>query len=437
MAFLARWTDFLPDAQGLIERRASPLARVLVLSIAGLFGCLIGWMAWAQVEQVVRAEGQVEPKGRAKLINHPSGGKIAEILVEEGEHVAAGAVLVRFDPEIRKAERADLQARSAAATASVARLEAEAEGREPAFPSLLAEADPALVEDELRLSRARADAAANEKRALEDRIRAKTADTRAAAAEIARLRNSLSLQNQQLDAVRELAGRDLYPRMKLVAVEQQVADLAGELAKAEQYLLTARAELEESRTRSASVDTERRSSVLTELASVRAERDRLMRLLAGQDALLRGLTVTAPVAGYVQDIQVSAAGQSVAANQPIMKLVPSDQGLVIAARVQNDDIGHLREGMAARVKVHAFDFVRFGALEGQLQSIASDARRDQPDAVPVYAVTVVTDEVAGGGGPRIQPGMLVDVEIAVGKRTVLGYLTDRLRRIGDEAFSEL
>ncbi|WP_027135959.1 HlyD family type I secretion periplasmic adaptor subunit [Geminicoccus roseus] len=437
MAFLARWTDFLPDAQGLIERRASPLARVLVLSIAGLLACLIGWMAWAQVEQVVRAEGQVEPKGRAKLINHPNGGKIAEILVEEGEHIAAGAVLVRFDPEIREAERADLRARLASATASAARLEAEADNREPAFPSLLAEADPALIEDELRLSRARTDAAANEKRALEERILARTSDTKAAAAEIARLRNSLSLQRQQLEAVRELASRDLYPRMKLVAVEQQVADLAGELAKAEQHLLTARAELEESRTRSAAIDTERRSSVLTELALVRAERDRLARQLDAQDALLRGLAVTAPVAGFVQDIQISAAGQAVAPNQPIMKLVPSDEGLVIAARVQNDEIGHLREGMVARVKVHAFDFVQFGALEGQLQTIAPDARRDRPDAAPVYAVTVVTGEPAGRNGPRIQPGMLVDVEIAVGKRTVLGYLTDRLRRIGDEAFSEL
>ncbi len=437
MAFLARWTDFLPDAQGLIERRASPLARVLVFTIAGLFATMVGWAAWAQVEQVVRAGGQVEPRGRAKLINHPDGGKIAEILVQEGDHVEAGAVLVRFDPEVREDELEDVRARLAAATAAAARLEAESEGKEPSFPALLAEGAPGLVQDELRLSRARADAAANEKQALEDRILAKTSETKAAAAEIARLRNSLSLQRQQLDAVRELADRELYPRMKLVAVEQQVADLAGELAKAEQHLVTARAELGEARTRTASIGTERRAKVLAELAAVAAERDRLARQLESQTALLRGLIVTAPVAGFVQDIQVSARGQSVGANQPIMKLVPSDEGLVIAARVQNEDIGHLHEGMAARVKVHAFDFVRFGALQGHLQSIAPDARRDQPERPPVYAVTVVADPGNDAAGPRIQPGMVVDVEIAIGKRSVLSYLTDRLSRIGDEAFSEL
>jgi multidrug efflux pump subunit AcrA (membrane-fusion protein) len=139
----------------------------------------------------------------------------------------------------------------------------------------------------------------------------------------------------------------------------------------------------------------------------------------------------------VQELQVSAAGQSVAANQPIMKLIPSDEGLVVAARVRNADVGHLTEGMPARIKVHAFDFVRFGAINGRLQKIASDARRMDPDTEPVYAVTVVTDDEAGEAGRRIQPGMLVDVEIQVGKRTVLDYLTDRLRRIGDEAFSEL
>ena len=437
MAFLARWTDFLPDAQGLIERRPSPLVRVLVVAISGLFLTVVGWMSWAQVEEVVRAEGQIEPKGRAKLINHPSGGKIAEILVQEGDHVAAGEVLIRFDPEIRLRERADLLARLATASASAARLEAEAEGKEPEFPRLVAEADPALAVSELRLSQARSDATMNEKRALEERITAKTADSKAAAAEIARLKNSLALQRQQLDAVRELAAKELYPRMKLVAVEQQVAELAGQLAKAQQQQLTAHAELEESRTRALSVDTDRRSNVLSELASVSAERDRLARMVDSQDALLRGLTVVAPVAGFIQDIQVSAAGQSVAANQPIMKLVPSDEGLVVAARVKNDDIGHLHEGMPARIKVHAFDFVRYGALEGHLDKIATDAKRDQQDKQPIYAVTVLTDDRSGSNRPKIQPGMLVDVEIAVGTRTVLSYLTDRLRRIGDEAFSEL
>ncbi|HEX2524714.1 MAG TPA: HlyD family type I secretion periplasmic adaptor subunit [Geminicoccus sp.] len=437
MALIARWTDFLPDAQGLMERRASPLARILVLAITGMFGVMLCWMAWAEVEQVVRAEGQIEPQGRAKIINHSGGGKVAEILVREGDHVAAGTMLVRFDPEVRLGERADMRARLTAATASIARLEGEAENREPAFPALLAEADPMLVQEERRLSDARADLMATAKQALDEQIRAKAADTKAAAAEIARLRNSLSLQRQQLDAVRELAAKELYPRMKLVAVEQQVAELAGELAKAEQRLVTARAELDETRARLAAVDTERRSRALGELTALRAERDRLVRLLQTQDTLLQGLTVTAPVAGFVQELQVSAAGQSVAANHPIMKLIPSDEGLVVAARVRNADVGHLTEGMPARIKVHAFDFVRFGAINGRLQKIASDARRMDPDTEPVYAVTVVTDDEAGEAGRRIQPGMLVDVEIQVGKRTVLDYLTDRLRRIGDEAFSEL
>ena len=89
--------------------------------------------------------------------------------------------------------------------------------------------------------------------------------------------------------------------------------------------------------------------------------------------------------------------------------------------------------------VQRVDFVRFGALSGRLQKIAPDARRIDPAAEPVYAVTVVADDERDLSEPRrrIQPGMLVDVEIEVGKRTVLAYLTDRLRRIGDEAFSEL
>jgi HlyD family type I secretion membrane fusion protein len=240
--------------------------------------------------------------------------------------------------------------------------------------------------------------------------------------------------------VRELAAKELYPRMKLIAVEQQVAETDGQLAKAQQSLATARAELEEARSRLTGLDRDRHAAVLAELATVSAEEEQLERQIEAQDVLVRGLVVMAPVAGTVQELQVSAIGQSVAANQPMMKLIPSDAGLVVEARVRNEDVGHIREGMPVRLKVHAFDFVRFGALEGRIEKIASDARRDQPEAAPAYSVTIVTtgaDHAGRGPVPRIQAGMLVDAEIEIGRRTVLGYFTDRLRRIGDEAFSEM
>ena len=106
-----RYAEFLPDAEGLIERGHSPVAGLLILAVAAIFGGLIGWAGLTEVEQVVRADGQVEPAGRVKLVNHPDGGRIAEIHVAEGEQVAAGQPLVTFDPELIQTQLAELTGR--------------------------------------------------------------------------------------------------------------------------------------------------------------------------------------------------------------------------------------------------------------------------------------------------------------------------------------
>lgn len=123
-----RFAEFLPDAEGVIERRHSPVAGLLILAVAVAFGSALGWAALTEVEQVVSAEGQVKPAARVKLVNHPDGGRIAEVHVVEGQRVAAGAPLVTFDPELVRAELAELTGRWQVKSAEVARLRAEATG---------------------------------------------------------------------------------------------------------------------------------------------------------------------------------------------------------------------------------------------------------------------------------------------------------------------
>ena len=155
-------TDFLPDADALIERRSSPLAGTLVACIAVLVAAMIAWLAWAQVEEVVRAQGRVEPAGRVKLVNHPQGGRVSIVHVREGQRVAAGAPLVTFDPAVSESEHAELLGRWQARAVETARLEAEAAGRSILrLDADLAAARPDLVEAQTRLLKARAAAQAS------------------------------------------------------------------------------------------------------------------------------------------------------------------------------------------------------------------------------------------------------------------------------------
>lgn len=263
-------------------------------------------------------------------------------------------------------------------------------------------------------------------------------ELRTAAAEVGRLRNSLTLLTQQRDAVRALAERGLYPTLKLVAVERQYSDDAGELSKAEAGLESAQSALAEAQSRLDGLATERRSEVLAELAAATAERDRLGEQLRAQDAILDALVVTAPSAGIVQEIVVTAAGQAVAPHETLMKLVPQSDGLVVEAKVANRDIGRLHAGMNATVKVRAFDYLRYGSLDGVVQKVAADATPDPRTGDLAYGVTVVTARShfgAKAGEFDVVPGMAVDVELKVGERTILSYLTDRIFRV-KEAFRE-
>ncbi len=430
---------FPADLEERLDHQPPLFTAALLLAIVALLTGLFLWMGWARVERTVVAEGRVEPAGRVKLINHPFGGRVAAIHVREGERVDAGQPLLTLDGETQRAAYRERQGRLWLAIAEVARLEAEAEGREPVFDTELRERRPDLVASQQALFEARLQALAARREVLEQNLRSRENQVRLRAAEVARLEEGLGLLRKQLEAVRALTERGLYPRLKLVALERQESDARGELEKARAALAAARAALAEGRSELAGLDKNRRRDVLAELERVRAERDRLREEVEAQRSRLADLVLRAPIAGIVEDLGVTAPGQAIPANTPVMKLVPVGEELVVGVRVANDDIAEIREGMPVTLKVRAFDFLRYGTLSGRVRSISADASEPAPGEVPAYRVVVAAErprDPARGSDMRILPGMLVDVEFRAGERTVLSYLTDRILRRGAEAFRE-
>jgi membrane fusion protein, adhesin transport system len=431
--------DRPPSAQALIDGPPSSVAGLLIATIAALVGALIGWLAWAQVEEVVKATGRVEPQGRVKVVNHPRGGRIAAVHVRDGDRVEAGQPLVTFAAEIASSERAELLGRWQVRAVEAARLEAEgAGGPTLAVEPALAQARPDLVAAAGAMLAARLDALASRRESAAKQAQARRAELDTAAAEVGRLRNRVTLARQERAAVRELAARGLYPNLKLLAVERQTGDAEGDLAKAEAALSAAKAALAEAQSRLTGVDRDWRSALLGDLAQATAERDRLAEQLRAQTTLVEETVLKAPAAGVVQDLAVTGPGQAVGATEPLMKVVPLGDGLVVEARVANEDIGRLAVGMPAQVKVRAFDYLRFGTLEGTVRRVAADATPDPRTGALAYAVTVATDREHLGALPGdldVAPGMVVDVELKVGERTILSYLTDRILTFG-EAFRE-
>lgn len=432
--------ELLPgDIRALLERRRSPVAGVLIGSVALLLVAAVAWTAWARVDEVVKAQGEVEPAERVKLMNHPRGGRIATLDVVDGQRVEAGQVLLTFAPEIDAKEEAELRGRWQVRLAEIAVLEAEIED-EPLQPlaELLSHRADLVAEAEARLI-ARREAREGQRDALQRNVEGHGAALRSAEAEIDRLESGTVLLAQQADSVRQLAERGLYPRMKMVELERQVVDMRGELAKAKADLATARASHAESQSRLGAFDKDWRRELLESLSTAMAERDQIAEQLGAQTAVVAELVLKAPVDGIVQELKPAAAGQSIAANEPILKLVPVADGLVIKALVANPDIGRVVPGMPATVKVRAYDFARFGSIDGEVTRISADALTGEvPGELPSFAVEVATlkDHMGADGAFPVLPGMVVDVELLVGERTILSYLTDTLTTMKERAFKE-
>jgi multidrug efflux pump subunit AcrA (membrane-fusion protein) len=223
----SRYAEFLPDAEGLVERRHSPVAGLLILAVATVFGGLIGWAGLTEVEQVVRAQGQVEPADRVKVINHPDGGRLAEIHVGEGDAVVAGQPLVTFDGELVRTELAELTGRWQVKAAEVARLLAEASGEDPVFDPELVQQRPALVQQQVALLETRRAAHASRAETLMQTAERRSSEIASPSAEQHRFRARQGPVGKEVPAVRTPAEKALHPRLRQVAKERELSDVVG------------------------------------------------------------------------------------------------------------------------------------------------------------------------------------------------------------------
>ncbi|MCB1970298.1 MAG: HlyD family type I secretion periplasmic adaptor subunit [Geminicoccaceae bacterium] len=425
-------------ARASLERRSSPLASALIGSITLMVGLGIGWMAWADVDEVIDAPGKVEPMGRVKVINHSQGGRIARLHVTEGTFVHAGDPLVTFAPEIALSEQRGTETELDQADAEIARLKAEIEGTDLAFPADLAKRRPDLLDQQRELMEARRESVNSERRSLLESVRARRDGEREIEADTRRLKSGLELLERQLAAVKELTERGLYPKLKALEVERQLVETRGLLERSHASRGSADAAVAERKAELERLERKRQSDLRAELAGATAERDRLREEAAARTSVVEGLELTAPVDGIVEELGLLAEGQSVGANAPLMKLVPVDDNLVIRADVANEDISRIRKGMPVTIKVRAYDFARYGTLEGTVDQIATDASVSEKGQAPSYQVSVLTNtaHVGSDAANAVLPGMLVDIELQVGERSILSYLTDGITRYRQSALKE-
>jgi HlyD family type I secretion membrane fusion protein len=407
----------------------TPVIWGLAVLVIGSVG-FIGWAATAPLAEGVPAEGYVKVETNRKPVQHLRGGVVDEILVRDGERVAAGQVLIRLNDSDVKSRSAVIESRMMSALALQARLLAERQGaRELVFPAELrdapeqgAAADAMRTQQQLfgaRRSGLFTDVAMQESNAssLETYIRGLRAQADAKTEQI-------RLLQVELDSLRELAAQGYVPRARVSDIERQIALLQGQRAEDLGNIGRVKGSVSESRMKITQRRTDSTKDIETQLTEVQSRVNELREQRASlRDELDRTL-VRAPSEGVVVDLAVHSVGAVINPSQRILDVVPAREPLIVEAQVPARLFDNLYAGMACDVRFTGPDQSVTRPVKGHVSYIAADRSIDAARGESYFVTRVqITDQALAEAGLKVmQPGMPATVMITTAHRSLLHYL---------------
>ncbi|MFS0772706.1 HlyD family type I secretion periplasmic adaptor subunit [Sphingomonas sp. 1P08PE] len=413
---------------------------VLLWGILAFLVIAVAWAALAEIDRTVRAQGRVIPGAELQIVSNLEGGIVDRILVRTGQTVRAGTPLIRLDRTASGSEYGSSRAAFDALDARVARLDAEVVGRDPVYgpPADAAAAGQIATERALHASRM-ADLASTLAAAQSRIVQAERAIGEAEASAAAR-RAASEAARRELAMIRPLVERGIEPRLTLIQTENAAAVADSEATAAGAAIARARSAAVEARANYAQARQNWRSRAADELATARGEyAQRRTAMPALADKVTRTV-VRAPLAGRVNRVMVTTVGGTVAPGAPLVEIVPSEDGLLIDARVNPRDIAAIRMGQPSKVELTAYDPAVYGSLPGRVVSISPDSVLDQRTNEAYYLVRVRTSRESlngrGGSALPIGPGMVATVSLLGDKRSVLSYILAPFTRLRDQALRD-
>ncbi|WP_119420828.1 HlyD family type I secretion periplasmic adaptor subunit [Desertibaculum subflavum] len=422
----------------LLAEHPSPRWGPIVWASIALIVAGIGWAAVTELDEVASASGEVVPQGKVKVVQHYEGGMIAELYVQEGSVVAEGEPLLQLDLSASGANREELQVRLDALLIARARLLAEANGSPVEFPPEPARRRPDLVAAEQQNYRARTEQQTSAVEALKALVRQRELEIRQLRERQRTIGGDLRLARERMRMSSELVEKSLTSKLDHLAVQREYEMLEGEVAGLAIQVPRAQAALEETQLRLKEQEARFRRDALEELAKNEPQMDRIREQLVISTDQVRRTKVLSPTDGVVKDLRYTTIGGVVRPGEPIMQVVPTQATLVVEARLMPADRGYVRVGQPAQVKVTAYDFYRYGALEGRVTGIAADSTVGQ-DGVAFFKLMVETGRNYFGEERDALPitaGMQTSVDVHTGTRTVMEFLLKPVLRIRYEGFRE-
>lgn len=428
--------DFANDVRAALDRRSSASVWGLLLAVLLLFGALLVWAYFAEIEEVTTGDGRVIPSSQIQVVESLEGGLVAEIFVREGDVVEAGEPLIRIDDTDFAADLGELEKQRDALQIRAKRLDAEALGN----PLVLDgdERDQPVAARELALFDARETALKQELSVIEQQLSQRQLEKVELETRLASVQLSSGLLNEELDRARELSEAGAFPKMDLLRLEREAQGGKLEVELLNASIPRSEAAITEASARLESAVLGFRAKAHEDLTQTLNELTILDETIKSAQDKVRRTVLRAPVRGIINKFSVATIGAVVSPGESISEIVPLDDTLLIEAQIRPQDVAFLFPGQPARVRVTAYDFTVYGDLPGVVERIGADTISNE-DGETFYRVIVRTDRNWLGSESNhlpIIPGMVVSASILTGNKTVLDYLLKPIIKARSEALRE-
>ncbi|WDE08591.1 HlyD family type I secretion periplasmic adaptor subunit [Thalassomonas viridans] len=448
--------DMADDVYGAMLMQAPSLHRFIIWVMAALFLCFIVWAYFASLEKVTSGSGKIIPSSQVQVIQSLDGGVLQKLFVQEGMQVTKGQAIASIDDTRFRADFAQQKQEVDSLRANIIRLKAELAaiviGNDkdwrrqieihknlPGYPQDLRADAPAMVQQQQQEYVGRLDNLINQLAIQSQQMRQRKQEMSELASKITTLEISHRLAIRELDLTRPLAEKNIVSKIELYKLERSVNELKGELNALRLLTPKLKSAFEEAALK-------RRETALSYKKEARAKLNELQNKLAQmneaqvgtQDKVTKAL-ILSPVIGTIKTVHINTLGGVVKPGEAIVEIVPTQDRLMVEAKIKPSDIAFISPGLPAVVKITAYDFARYGALTGKVEHISADTTQDE-EGNSFYLIRVRTDapnitNKAGEVMPII-PGMMTQVDVITGKRTILEYILHPILRANIAALRE-
>lgn len=415
--------SYISSAKAAVLEQAPKGGQQLLWVIAAFFLCFFLWASITRVDEFTRGEGKVIPSQQIQIIQNLEGGILAETYVNEGDSVERDQPLVRLDDTRFSSSLREAGVTLAQLEIKSLRLLAEANNHTFTIPEDTTW-DPGLIQQEMRFYESRKREFESNHQVLQQQISQKDQELSELRAKQKQLQKSVQLLESEVNLTSPLVAEGAISEVDLLRLERQLNDLQGELNTASLSIPRAESELKEAEEKSKNAALVFRRDAQEQLNDITSELSRLTETSEALVDRVKRTVVRSPVAGTVKRLLVNTIGGVIQPGMDIAEVVPSEEVLLVEAKIRPSDIAYMHPGQVAKIKFTAYDFAVMGGIEGNLIHISPDTIVDENNE-SFYLVRVETDRVFIGPDGTELPiisGMTVSVDILTGEKSVLDYL---------------